>query len=127
MHVPLAQRFENWCNNVANAVAQQADVLRATHNRTREGQPGSFSYAGRLVVLSLARGGRVQISGLDQSLDPLQPGEAARESRKMFPAQAVTVRMTAEGEAIATRAIIAWLTHADEDVERISADAAAAR
>jgi hypothetical protein len=127
MHVPLAHRFENECNDVATEVAQQAQALRAAHNRTRGGQPGSFSYAGRLVVLSIAQGGRVQISGLDQSLDPPQPGEAARESRKMFPGdRAVTVGMNAEGGAIATRAIVAWLTGADEDVEWIRADAAPA-
>jgi hypothetical protein len=38
----------------------------------------------------------------------------------------VTVGMNAEGGAIATRAIVAWLTGADEDVEWIRADAAPA-
>jgi hypothetical protein len=118
----IASRFEQWCAIVADRVAERSTDLRGAYNRTRGSQPGSFSHAGRLIVLSLSRGGRVQISGIAQPLDPLEPGERAKESREMFPGEPAIVSMTDEGQEFAVRAIVAWLTNDELTVNKIRAD-----
>jgi hypothetical protein len=116
----LAARFEQWCDDIAREVVDQAAALKDAQNRRSGTQPGSFSYAGRYVVLSLIRGGRVSLDGWEQRLEPLQPGERVPEDHKLFDGLPGTeLDMNQSGAAFASRVIVAWLMRKDDVIEEI--------
>jgi hypothetical protein len=116
----LQERFEAWCLKVARDVAGASPELEYAYDASRGGRPGSFSNQGRFVVLSLMHDGRILIGGLEAIAVPLQPGQPLPRAQELFPGGlAVMLSMNDEGAELATRAIVAWLTLKDAELEDI--------
>jgi len=129
--------FEEWCARIARDVAVADPALTyafdgapsgiTASDTARNGDRGlaHFSNQFRFVVLKLLPDGTVWISGLGAVTASVQPGQRLPHATELFPSGHRLIRQLSlndEGAELATRAIVAWLSWDDDDLEAIRSD-----